>query len=175
MTYVLWFCFFLARARLKIRAASRRGALAAEMLGAVLKRARAGASAASSPARCRSAAAVSPVAVSSWCAPARGASSSPAPGAAAAAAPATVTSPRRAWLLLEDGTKLEGRPFGATREVSSEVVFSTGPTGYPEALTDPSFKGQVLVMVRRARAVRWAHCQTVHAGSCAARICLSAQ
>jgi len=54
--------------------------------------------------------------------------------------------PGRAVLLLEDGTHVEGYSFGAEREVAGEVVFSTGMVGYNEALTDPSFRGQVLVM-----------------------------
>jgi carbamoyl-phosphate synthase small subunit len=49
-------------------------------------------------------------------------------------------------LVLEDGTILEGRIFGASRPVSGEVVFNTGMVGYPEALTDPSYKGQILVL-----------------------------
>ena len=49
-------------------------------------------------------------------------------------------------LVLEDGTVLEGRSFGANRDVRGEVVFNTGLTGYPETLTDPSYRGQILVM-----------------------------
>jgi carbamoyl-phosphate synthase small subunit len=49
-------------------------------------------------------------------------------------------------LSLSDGTTLEGTPFGADREVSGEVVFNTGMTGYTEALTDPSYRGQILVL-----------------------------
>ena len=94
---------------------------------------------------------------------------------------------KRAVLLLEDGTHLEGVSFGAAKEVAGEVVFTTGMVGYPgefarelrsrkicpgrlvswqrwklgdnktspfpfftrlpcaESLTDPSFKGQILV------------------------------
>jgi carbamoyl-phosphate synthase small subunit len=48
-------------------------------------------------------------------------------------------------LVLEDGTTLRGQAFGALREVSGEVVFNTGLTGYVETLTDPSYKGQILV------------------------------
>lgn len=39
-----------------------------------------------------------------------------------------------------------GRAFGADRSVSGEVVFYTGMVGYPEAFTDPSYTGQILVM-----------------------------
>src|SRR5215472_13764789 len=49
-------------------------------------------------------------------------------------------------LVLEDGTVIEGRVFGASCPVSGEVVFNTGMVGYPEALTDPSYKGQILVL-----------------------------
>lgn len=49
-------------------------------------------------------------------------------------------------LLLEDGTKFEGKAFGSEISVSGEVVFSTGMVGYPESLTDPSYKGQILVL-----------------------------
>src|SRR5947209_4004393 len=49
-------------------------------------------------------------------------------------------------LLLEDGTTFEGLSFGAARAAAGEVVFSTGMVGYPEALTDPSFAGQILTM-----------------------------
>jgi len=52
---------------------------------------------------------------------------------------------KRAILRLEDGTELEGRSFGAEKDIAGEVVFSTGMVGYTEALTDPSFKGQMLV------------------------------
>jgi carbamoyl-phosphate synthase small subunit len=48
-------------------------------------------------------------------------------------------------LVLEDGTVLRGRSFGAHREVAGEVVFNTGMSGYVETLTDPSYKGQILV------------------------------
>ncbi len=48
-------------------------------------------------------------------------------------------------LVLEDGTALRGRSFGALREVAGEVVFNTGMTGYVETLTDPSYRGQILV------------------------------
>ncbi|MCS7105964.1 MAG: glutamine-hydrolyzing carbamoyl-phosphate synthase small subunit [Candidatus Aenigmarchaeota archaeon] len=51
----------------------------------------------------------------------------------------------KAILALEDGTLLEGKGFGFPCEVSGEVVFNTGMVGYPEALTDPSYFGQILV------------------------------
>ncbi len=49
-------------------------------------------------------------------------------------------------LILKDGTTYEGNSFGADRSTSGEVVFATGMVGYPEAITDPSFRGQILVM-----------------------------
>ncbi len=50
-----------------------------------------------------------------------------------------------ARLLLEDGTSFEGYGFGYTKNTSGEIVFNTGMVGYPESLTDPSYKGQILV------------------------------
>lgn len=49
-------------------------------------------------------------------------------------------------LILQDGTQYCGENFGAAREATGEVVFSTGMTGYPESLTDPSYAGQILVL-----------------------------
>ena len=51
----------------------------------------------------------------------------------------------KAKLILEDGTTFEGYSFGYENSVSGEVVFNTAMTGYPESLTDPSYKGQILV------------------------------
>ena len=52
--------------------------------------------------------------------------------------------PGKAWLIVEDGTVVEGQAFGAYGTVYGELVFTTGMTGYQESLTDPSFHGQVL-------------------------------
>ncbi|MGC8970672.1 MAG: glutamine-hydrolyzing carbamoyl-phosphate synthase small subunit [bacterium] len=49
------------------------------------------------------------------------------------------------FLLLEDGTLLEGISFGAEGESIGEVVFNTSMVGYPESITDPSYSGQILV------------------------------
>ncbi len=49
-------------------------------------------------------------------------------------------------LVLEDGTVAKGRSFGAPVSAAGEVVFTTGMVGYPEALTDPSYAGQILVL-----------------------------
>src|SRR6266487_883686 len=53
---------------------------------------------------------------------------------------------RYGMLWLEDGTRFEGSSFGYEGAASGEVVFSTGMVGYPEALTDASFAGQLLVL-----------------------------
>ena len=52
----------------------------------------------------------------------------------------------KAFLILEDGTVFTGTSIGATREVISEIVFSTSMTGYLEVLTDPSYAGHAVVM-----------------------------
>jgi len=49
-------------------------------------------------------------------------------------------------LMLEDGSVFEGYSFGSTKAVTGEVVFNTGMVGYPESLTDPSYRGQILVL-----------------------------
>ena len=49
------------------------------------------------------------------------------------------------YLHLEDGQHIEGESFGYDGVTSGEVVFTTGMTGYPQSLTDPSFAGQILV------------------------------
>lgn len=51
-----------------------------------------------------------------------------------------------ARLLLEDGSEFRGRSFGYPSPISGEVVFNTGMVGYPEAMTDPSYRGQILVL-----------------------------
>ncbi len=48
--------------------------------------------------------------------------------------------------MLEDGTVYDGYAFGARKAVSGGVVFSTGMVGYPESLTDPSYRGQILTL-----------------------------
>jgi carbamoyl-phosphate synthase small subunit len=52
---------------------------------------------------------------------------------------------RIAKIVLENGMEFTGKSFGFERSVSGEVVFNTAMTGYPESLTDPSYKGQILV------------------------------
>lgn len=53
---------------------------------------------------------------------------------------------KEARLVLQDGTVFHGKSFGADASVPGEVVFNTGMVGYPESLTDPSYKGQILVL-----------------------------
>ena len=53
---------------------------------------------------------------------------------------------KRALLALADGTVFEGISFGAEGEAVGEVIFNTSMTGYQEVLTDPSYKGQMVVM-----------------------------
>jgi carbamoyl-phosphate synthase small subunit len=49
-------------------------------------------------------------------------------------------------LHLSDGTIIKGKSFGYKGNASGEVVFNTAMTGYPESLSDPSYKGQILVL-----------------------------
>lgn len=56
------------------------------------------------------------------------------------------TSEIKALLELEDGSKFEGKLIGFPESKAGEVVFNTGMVGYPEALTDPSYKGQILTV-----------------------------
>jgi len=53
---------------------------------------------------------------------------------------------QKAILVLEDGTRFEGRSFGFPGEKAGELVFNTSMTGYQEILTDPSYKGQIVIM-----------------------------
>jgi carbamoyl-phosphate synthase small subunit len=47
--------------------------------------------------------------------------------------------------VLEDGTRYEGRAYGALGRTLGELVFATGMTGYQETLTDPSYAGQIVI------------------------------
>ncbi|MCS7196169.1 MAG: glutamine-hydrolyzing carbamoyl-phosphate synthase small subunit [Aquificaceae bacterium] len=53
---------------------------------------------------------------------------------------------KRAILALEDGSYFVGYSFGAEGETQGEVVFNTSMTGYQEIITDPSYRGQIVVM-----------------------------
>jgi carbamoyl-phosphate synthase small subunit len=62
--------------------------------------------------------------------------------------PSSVRRPppsRAATLLLDDGTYFRGYGLGANTMVSGELIFTTAMTGYYEALTDPSYRGQLLM------------------------------
>ncbi len=52
----------------------------------------------------------------------------------------------KGFLLLEDGTLFLGRLVGPTIPTVAEVVFTTNMTGYQEVFTDPSYRGQIVVM-----------------------------
>ncbi len=47
---------------------------------------------------------------------------------------------------LQDGSSYKGYSFGAQKSVAGELVFQTGMVGYPESITDPSYRGQILVI-----------------------------
>ena len=55
-------------------------------------------------------------------------------------------SKQKAILALEDGAVFEGWSFGFLGEKTGEAVFNTSMTGYQEILTDPSYKGQIVIM-----------------------------
>jgi carbamoyl-phosphate synthase small subunit len=57
-----------------------------------------------------------------------------------------MSTEKRAVLVLKDGTVIHGKGFGASASRSGELVFNTSMTGYQEALTDPSYGGQILLM-----------------------------
>ncbi len=74
---------------------------------------------------------------------------SPLPSEKISQKSATATSSpksQKAVIVLEDGSTFSGYGFGAEKKVSGEIVFSTSMVGYPEALTDPSYKGQILTL-----------------------------
>jgi len=51
----------------------------------------------------------------------------------------------KGYLVLQNGAVMEGISFGAQGEITGEVVFATGMTGYLETLTDPSYYGQIVL------------------------------
>ena len=57
-----------------------------------------------------------------------------------------VNNEKRAVLILKDGTIIHGKGFGALGTAIGELVFTTSMQGYQEALTDPSYAGQILMM-----------------------------
>src|SRR4051812_17028521 len=58
----------------------------------------------------------------------------------AAMEPATFT--------IRDGPIFSGKSFGAKSNISGEAVFTTSLVGYPESMTDPSYRGQILVFTQ---------------------------
>jgi carbamoyl-phosphate synthase small subunit len=61
----------------------------------------------------------------------------------------TTRSPRPpARLVLEDGTVLVGRGFGSEADGFGELIFNTSMTGYQEILTDPSYRGQMVLFTQ---------------------------
>lgn len=54
----------------------------------------------------------------------------------------------RATLTIRNGPIFHGYSFGANKNVSGEAVFTTSLVGYPESMTDPSYKGQILVFTQ---------------------------
>ena len=61
---------------------------------------------------------------------------------------ATKATHDQATLTLRDGPVFHGTSFGAKSNVSGEAVFTTSLVGYPESLTDPSYRGQILVFTQ---------------------------
>ncbi|KAL8828095.1 MAG: hypothetical protein Q9191_002793 [Dirinaria sp. TL-2023a] len=61
---------------------------------------------------------------------------------------ATPVSHDRATFTIRDGPIFNGKSFGAKANISGEAVFTTSLVGYPESLTDPSYRGQILVFTQ---------------------------
>ena len=57
----------------------------------------------------------------------------------------TSPTPKKAVLLLEDGSRFEGIAIGKIGTTGGEICFNTGMTGYQEIYTDPSYYGQIVV------------------------------
>ena len=73
-------------------------------------------------------------------------------GTPRSAAPNTPRSDKpsfeRATFTIKDGPIFHGKSFGAKANVSGEAVFTTSLVGYPESMTDPSYRGQILVFTQ---------------------------
>ncbi|TKA82777.1 Carbamoyl-phosphate synthase arginine-specific small chain [Friedmanniomyces simplex] len=73
-------------------------------------------------------------------------------GTPRSAPPTTVRSTKpsfeRATFTIRDGPIFHGKSFGAKANVSGEAVFTTSLVGYPESMTDPSYRGQILVFTQ---------------------------
>lgn len=61
---------------------------------------------------------------------------------------ATPISHDRATLTIRNGPIFHGKSFGAKSNISGEAVFTTSLVGYPESMTDPSYRGQILVFTQ---------------------------
>jgi len=60
----------------------------------------------------------------------------------------TPISHDRATFTIRDGPVFHGKSFGAKSNISGEAVFTTSLVGYPESMTDPSYRGQILVFTQ---------------------------
>ncbi|KAL7268357.1 Multifunctional pyrimidine synthesis protein CAD [Rhizina undulata] len=60
----------------------------------------------------------------------------------------TPQSHDRATFTIRDGPVFHGKSFGARTNISGEAVFTTSLVGYPESMTDPSYRGQILVFTQ---------------------------
>jgi len=60
----------------------------------------------------------------------------------------TKPSFERANFTIKDGPIFHGKSFGARTNISGEAVFTTSLVGYPESMTDPSYRGQILVFTQ---------------------------
>ncbi|KAI9145020.1 hypothetical protein BKA69DRAFT_1035690 [Paraphysoderma sedebokerense] len=70
------------------------------------------------------------------------------PSPPVAAAPAGGSNAETASVHLQSGHVFQGKSFGANASISGEVVFTTSLVGYPESMTDPSYRGQILVFTQ---------------------------
>ncbi|KAI1329721.1 small subunit of carbamoyl phosphate synthase [Xylariaceae sp. FL0255] len=62
--------------------------------------------------------------------------------------PTAPASGSEATLTIRDGPVFQGKAFGANSNISGEAVFTTSLVGYPESMTDPSYRGQILVFTQ---------------------------
>ncbi|AGO10970.1 AaceriAFR534Wp [[Ashbya] aceris (nom. inval.)] len=60
----------------------------------------------------------------------------------------TTDEAKKARFCLQGGPSYDGYSFGAQVSVGGEVVFTTSLVGYPDSMTDPSYKGQILVFTQ---------------------------
>ncbi|RMZ83779.1 hypothetical protein DV738_g1066, partial [Chaetothyriales sp. CBS 135597] len=72
----------------------------------------------------------------------------PSPAPAKASVQSAPVTQERATFTIRNGPIFHGTSFGARSNVSGEAVFTTSLVGYPESLTDPSYRGQILVFTQ---------------------------